>query len=203
MSEWVVLLAGCFEAIANAASLAHRLDSLIALIEWVQQGPTDADARPDRSRLIKAIEVLEALPDVRRGLQDTFAEILSETEGVNLFGETGIPGDRGFIAELTDRVMGRVLPEPNDDHDLARLVSRLYASRAKAESFHVLAPELFDRIVRALAPADRPEIWAPLTTAFARSSSRVARQPRRNSATPSTWMSTDSPPTAGTSIDSR
>ena len=162
-----VELAGCFEAIANAASLAHRLDSLIALIEWVQQGPTDADARPDRSRLIKAIEVLEALPDVRRGLQDTFAEILSETEGVNLFGETGIPGDRGFIAELTDRVMGRVLPEPNDDHDLARLVSRLYASRAKAESFHVLAPELFDRIVRALAPADRPEIWAPLTTAFA------------------------------------
>ena len=160
-------LAGCFEAIANAGSLAHRLDSLIELIEWTQQGPTDADGRPDRSRLIKAIEVLEALRDVRLGLQDTFAEILSETEGVNLFGETGIPGDRGFIAEVTDRVMGRILPEPSDDHDLARLASRLYASRAKAENFHLLAPELFDRIVRVLAPADRPEIWAPLKTAFA------------------------------------
>jgi site-specific recombinase len=160
-------LAGCFEAITNAGSLAHRLDSLIALIEWTHQGPANVDGRPDRSRLVKAIEVLEALPVVRRGLQDTFAEILVETEGVNLFGETGIPGDRGFIAELGDRAMGRLLPQPSDDHDLARLVSRLHASRAQAESFHFLAPELFDRIVRALAPADRPEIWAPLAAAFA------------------------------------
>ena len=160
-------LASCFEAIANADSLAHRLDSLLALIDWIRQAPEDAAGQPNRSRLIKAIEVLEALPDVRRSLQDTFAEILSETEGVNLFGETGIPGDGGFIAELADRVMGRVLPEPNDDHDLARLVSRLYASREKAESFHLLAPELFRRIVGVLAPADRPEIWAPLKTAFA------------------------------------
>jgi site-specific recombinase len=160
-------LASCFEAIAHADSLTHRLDSLIALMDWTREGPVDADGRVDRSRLIKAIEVLEALPDVRRGLQDTFADILSETEGVNLFGETGIPGDRGFIAELTDRVMGRVLPEPSDDHDLARLVSRLYASRAKAESFQMLAPELFHRIVGVIAPADRPERWAPLKTAFA------------------------------------
>ena len=160
-------LAGCLEAIAIADSLGHRLDSLIALIEWTRQGPTDDEGLPDRSRLIKAIEVLEALPDVQRSLQDTFADILSETEGVNLFGETGIPGDRGFIAELTDRVMGRVLPEPNDDHDLARLVSRLYASRAKAESFRLVKPELFHRIVGAVAPVVRPEIWAPLNTAFA------------------------------------
>ena len=160
-------LAGCFEAIAAAGSLAHRLDALIALMEWTRQDRTDADGRPDRSRLIKAIDVLEAVSDVRRGLQDTFADMLSETEGVNLFGETGIPGERGFMAELTDRVMGRVLPEPSDEHNLARLVARLYASRENAESFHLLAPELFHRIVGALAPADRPAIWAPLRTALA------------------------------------
>ena len=160
-------LAGCFEASANAGSLVHRLDALIALLDWTRQGQTDAAGVPDRSRLIKAIEVLEALPDVRRGLQNTFADILSETEGVNLFGESGIPGDRGFIAELTDRVMGRILPEPSDDHDLARLVSRLYASREHAERFRLLAPELFHRIAAALAPADRPEIWAPLNLSFA------------------------------------
>jgi len=160
-------LAGCLEAIAIADSLGHRLDSLIALIDWTRQGPVGEDDLPDRSRLIKAIEVMEALPDVRRSLQDTFADILSETEGVNLFGETGIPGDRGFISELGDRIMGRILPEPRDDHDFARLVSRLYSSRADAESFRLVAPELFHRIVRAVAPVERPEIWAPLKTAFA------------------------------------
>lgn len=160
-------LAGCLQAIAMADSLGHRLDALIALIDWTRPGPLDDESLPERSRLIKAIEVLEALPEVQRSLQDTFADILSETEGVNLFGETGIPGDRGFIAELGDRVMGRILPEPNDDHDLARLVSRLYSSRANAESFRVMEPALFHRIVRAVAPVDRPEIWAPLKTAFA------------------------------------
>jgi site-specific recombinase len=160
-------LAACFEAIAGAGSLGHRLDSLIALIEWTQQGTGGAEGGPDDSRLVKAIEVLEAMPDVRLALQETFGEILSETEGVNLFGESGIPGDRGFIAELTDRIMGRVLPAPNDDHDLARLVSRLHSSRAEAAHMRLLAPELFHRILGALVPADRPEIWAPLKTAFA------------------------------------
>ncbi|HVY06584.1 MAG TPA: hypothetical protein VHB46_11460, partial [Burkholderiales bacterium] len=160
-------LGSCFEAIARADSLAHRLDSLIALIDWMREGPVGDDRGPDRTRLVKTIEVIEHLPAVRTALQDTFAEILSETEGVNLFGETGIPGDRGFIAELADRVMGRILPEPKDDHDLARLVSRLYASRAKVAGFELLGPELFGRIVSALAPADRPEIWAPMKTAFA------------------------------------
>ena len=160
-------LAACFEAIASASSLAHRLDSLIMLIDWTREGALDEEGRPDRARLLLAIDVLEHLPAARLGLQETFAEILSETEGVNLFGETGIPGDRGFIAELADRVMSRVLPEPSDDHDLARLVSRLYAGRAKRESFELLAPELFHRIVAAIAPDDRPEIFAPLKAAFA------------------------------------
>ena len=160
-------LGGCFEAISNAGGLARRLDSLIALIEWTRLGPTGAADRPDRSRLIKTIEVLEAVPEVRYSLQDTFGEILSETEGVNLFGETGIPGDRGFLPELADRFMGRVLPEPSDEHDLSRLVSRMYTSQERVRSLRLLAPELFHRIVSAIAPADRPEIWAPLRTAFA------------------------------------
>src|SRR5689334_19250309 len=105
-------LAGCFEAMAQADSLGHRLDSLIDLIEWTREEPAGSDGGLDRSRLVKTIEVMEALPAVRCNVQDTFAEILSETEGVNLFGETGVPGDRGFVAELADRVMGRVLPEP-------------------------------------------------------------------------------------------
>ena len=159
-------LAACFQALADARRLSHRLDAVIALIEWTEQDDVGSDGQPARARLIKTIEVLEALPAARRGLQDTFAEILSETEGANLFGETGIPGDRGFLAELSECIMGRVLPAPSDDHDLARLVARLHASRAQAQRFYLLAPALFDRIMRAVAPADRPEVWAPLRTAF-------------------------------------
>ncbi|MEO8158319.1 MAG: hypothetical protein ABI648_11030 [Betaproteobacteria bacterium] len=156
-----------FQAIAHADRLTHRLDALLALIDWTLQGVSGADDRVHRARLIKAVEVLEALPDARRGLQDTFSDILSETEGVNLFGESGIPGDRGFIAELVGRVLARILPRPSDDHDLARLVSRLYADRADADNFLQMPPDLFHRILRALVPADRAQIRAPLEAAFA------------------------------------
>ena len=156
-------LAACFQAFAHAETLAHRLTALIALIEWTQQGAKAADGLPHPARLIKTIEVLESLPAVRRSLQDIFAEILSETEGVNLFGETGIPRDRGFLAELSDRIMRRVLPEPSDDHDLARLMARLYGRETRN---FMPTPELFDRMVRVIAPEDRPEIWTPLKAAF-------------------------------------
>jgi site-specific recombinase len=160
-------LAACFAAIANARTAAHRLNALLALHEWTQWGPDDGNGPALSSRVLRAIEVLEALPEVRRRLQDTLAEVLRETEGVNLFGETGIPARGGLVAQLRERVMRRILPEPSDEHDLARLTSRLYGSRVAAERFRLLAPELFHRLVRALAPADRPEIHAPLRAAFA------------------------------------
>ena len=160
-------LATCFAAIANARTAAHRLDALLALHEWTQWGPDDQSNLADSSRVVKAVEVLEALPAVRRGLQDTLAEVLREVEGENLFGETGIPSSRGLVTQLRERVLRRVLPAPSDEHDLARLASRLYASRIASKRFRLLAPPLFHRIVRALAPADRPEIHAPLRAAFA------------------------------------
>ena len=87
-------LAGCFEAIENAGSLAHRLDSLIALIEWTRQGPTDADGRPDRSRLVKAVDVLEALPDVRRARAGGSAGDLGTADN-GVRGWLQIAGDTG------------------------------------------------------------------------------------------------------------
>jgi site-specific recombinase len=96
-----------------------------------------------------------------------FAEIVSETEGVNLFGETGIPGDRGFLAELSDRLMARLLPQPSDEHDLARLVTRLYRTADAVERLATLAPALFGRLAAMFVPPEREETWRPLQAAFA------------------------------------
>jgi site-specific recombinase len=113
------------------------------------------------------LQVMEGVPEVRARVQDTFAEILTETEGVNLFGETGIPSDRGFVAELSDRLIVRLLPQPTDEHDLARLVTRLYATADSVERMSSLPAEIFHRLAAFLAPPERPETWAPLQAAFA------------------------------------
>src|SRR3954467_12280362 len=153
-------LAARFPALANAQSLTHPLEALIALVQWMDGHAADGELV--RSRVMQTLEVLESLPAARRGVQDTFAEVLSTTEGTSLFAETGIPGDRAFLGELFDRIMGRVLPAPRADHDLARLMARLRASRSRTGSLESMAPEFFHRLVQAVAPTDRPEIWSPL-----------------------------------------
>jgi site-specific recombinase len=158
-------LAAWFQALANAPTLAHRLDALIGLVQWMDGHAADGELA--RSRVLKILEVLESLPAARSGVQDTFADVLAEMEGTNPFGETGIPGDRGFLGELFDRIMGRVLPAPRDDNDLARLIARLSVSHSRTRSLESMAPEFFHRLMQAVAPADRPEIWSPLKRAFA------------------------------------
>ena len=163
-----VELADRFAAIAAAGNLPDRLDALAGLVEWTHLGDAVAvmGVPPDRSRLFKFVQVIESVPPARRSVQDTFAEILSETEGVNLFGDTGSPGDRGFLAEFAERIMRRFLPQPSDEHDLSRLVARLYTSRHAVERIRTLAPEAFHRLVEPLTPPERPEMWAPLRNAF-------------------------------------
>jgi len=163
-----VELADRFAAIAAAGNLPDRLDALVGLIKWSRMADVDAAAAvpPDRSRLFKFIQVIESVPAARCSVQDTFTEILSESEGVNLFGDTGIPGDRGFLAEFGPRVMRRLLPQPGDEHDLSRLVARLHSGRDAVKRFRTLAPEAFHRLVEPLTPPERAEMWAPLRRTF-------------------------------------
>ena len=161
-------LAAHFDAIASAEMLASRLDALVAMIEWSRQTTgLDVDGTPDRSRLQMLVQVMEGVPAVSARVQDTFAEILTETEGVKLFGETGIPSDRGFVAELSDRLIARLLPQPTDEHDLSRLVTRLYASAGSVKRLGSLPADFFHRLTVLFAPPGRPETWAPLQAALA------------------------------------
>ncbi|MET0580817.1 MAG: hypothetical protein ABWZ08_02465, partial [Pseudoxanthomonas sp.] len=111
--------------------------------------------------------VLEGVPEVRSRVQTTFVEILSETEGTNLFGEAGIPGDRGFFTELGERLLARQLPPPSDEHDLSRLVTRRYSTPQAVEHMRRMPVDDFHRLAEALAPSDQRENWAPLRSAFA------------------------------------
>jgi site-specific recombinase len=94
------------------------------------------------------------------------AEIIAETEGENLFGDAGLPGERGFLAELTDRLVDKVLPAPLDEHDLSRLLGRIFRTGEQAERFMQMPPEIFDRMVELLSPPDRSGMWAAVQDAF-------------------------------------
>ena len=146
------------------------------LVEWTRGGRARTLLRTTRTsapnpegateRLPLVLMLFEGVPELRSVVFDSMGAMLAESEGAALFGETGLPSHRGFLSELGDRVMDRMLPVPRDDHDLTRLVHRLFPSRAHVRRIERLDPELFHRIVAAMAPEERAALWQPIREAF-------------------------------------
>ena len=166
--------AAALDRVIIAGSLGQRLSAWVELIDWARSGPgagelDDTGVLSPRGirRWTLLLGFLDAHSDVRARFLEATAEILAESESVNLFGATGVPSGRGFFAEFADRLMTRILPQPLDEHDLGRLLSRLYRTKTHAERFARLPPELFSRLADVLRPPDRSDIWSALRREFA------------------------------------
>ncbi|SDT90303.1 Site-specific recombinase [Verrucomicrobium sp. GAS474] len=151
-----------FDTLAEAASLGDRLDAWLEIVDWVRDG-----GEQEWDRLEALLDLLESLPEVRLRLQTALARIFDETEGANLFAESGMPSARGLFPELWDRLVRVILPEPRDDHDLGRLLVRQFRDNAAPESFRRMDPALFHRFILLVFPIDHPSIDRGLRAAFA------------------------------------
>lgn len=148
------------EAFTTAGSLSERTDAFVALVRWTRQG-WDSDERLDG--------LLDRLddPGERRRFQSAVGALLAETDGTNVFAHAGIPSERGFPAELGERVMNHVLPRPRNDRDLGHLIRLLFRSAADAERLARMPEKRFVRLANALYPADHPAARRALTRSFA------------------------------------
>jgi len=153
----IVELARRLEQFTEARELGDRLDAFLDLIHLSRR----------HRRTHELLELLEALPEVRQRFLASLAFILSETDATNLFGVAGLPSDRGFLSEAGDRIAQRLLPAPRDDHDLTRLLQRLYATSTDLDLLRRLPEGVFDRKVAVLTPEERPELWASIRIGFA------------------------------------
>jgi site-specific recombinase len=157
-----------------AESLEDRLDALHALVNWTRRSNKPPVVTPGMrgvpqqfQRLALLLEVLEHRPAPRRALQHAFIEIVAETEGANLIGEAGLPSERGFLAEFSDRFIERLLPRPRDDHDLASVLARLFRTRAQVSGVTRMPLGLFGGVVNLLDPEERHgEIWGKFRKDF-------------------------------------
>ncbi len=152
-----------FEAFCTATDAFGRVDALVDLISSLRTG--DAQTRKE-SGFAGMIGALEASGEGRQRLGAALATLLAETDATNLFGCTGIPGHRGFFAELGDRLAARLLPVPRNARDLAELVERLYRSEGDVARLRDRPLDLWHRFVRLVDTVMPPQAWAPLRTAF-------------------------------------
>jgi site-specific recombinase len=148
------------EAFAAADTLTARTDAFVALVRWTRRG-ADADARLDA--------LLDHLEDAdeRRRFQSAVGALLAEADGTNAFAHAGIPSERGFPAELGERVMNRLLPRPRNDHDLGQLIRLLFRHAADSERLVRMPQQRLLRLAHALYPANQPGAREALKRSFA------------------------------------
>ena len=151
-------------AFVDAPSAGERLDAWMAVVAWTRHGglarssdqPAEELVARRTQRLRFLLSVFESSPEAREAMLGGLVRMLGETEGAGVFGEAGLPTQRGFFSELGDRLMRRLLPVPRDGRDLARALGGLFPSDAEVERLRRLPPEIFHRVVTVVAPSERP-----------------------------------------------
>ena len=148
------------EAFTTAGTLSERTDAFVDLVRWTRHG-ANADSRLDA--------LLDRLDDPaeRRRFQAAIGALLAETDGTNAFAHAGIPSERGFPAELGERVMNLVLPRVRNDQDLGHLIRLLFRNAADAQRLQRMPEQRIARLARALYPTDNLAARLALTRAFA------------------------------------
>ena len=156
-------LSARLDAFASAANVVERSDAFVLLTRELRLLERDGGGRV----LEPLLDDLESTPERQGAAGEAFARFLAETDGTNLFGNTGVPSERGFLAEFGDRLSARLVPIARDDRDLSRVLRRLFRTKAEVEHFEERPLASFHRLVRFLEGAVPGEAWTPLKSAFA------------------------------------
>jgi site-specific recombinase len=150
-----VLLARC----KADAQLPDQLNAIENLGRFVVAGPQipGASGHSALARLELLVLALERIPAAKRRFQATLFAVLSTTRAVKLFGEIGLPNDRGLLAETSDRLARALLPEPPALHEMWRLTSHVFRTVDDLAWLGPAADPLLNRLAAASGQA-----WEPL-----------------------------------------
>jgi site-specific recombinase len=150
-----VLLAKC----KGDAPLIEQVTALEQLGRFIVAGPhvPGTGGHETLFRLEMLVVALERIPAAKRRFQKTVHSVLSQTRAIKLFGEIGLPNDRGLLAETTDRLARKFLPEPPALHELWMLVGHMVR---KVDDLKWLGPAA-DPLLHRLADAGG-DAWDPL-----------------------------------------
>ncbi|UWZ81772.1 site-specific recombinase [Occallatibacter riparius] len=161
-------LVSILERYLNPADLAERLDAFVALKRWVSTGKGVSGAT--RPRLGNFLTLIESQTELRKAFQAASRQVLTELRSVELFAEAGLQPHAGLWSETIRRITQRILPSAQSETDLRWLVVRLYPTAKDIDRLFELPDEQFERMARALSPAEDAAAWAvqrsDLTQAF-------------------------------------
>ena len=104
-------------------------------------------------------EVLAQDPVRCRAVFASLEGILGAAGGADLFSDSGLPTARSFLAEASDRLCRRLLPEPRADHDLVMLVGWLVRQSDFDDTLLSMDRQAFAALTHLVMSPDHPALW--------------------------------------------
>jgi site-specific recombinase len=124
--------------LANAqpsAPLVDRVEWLVEIFRWMRvpgslvvAGLDYQSGQIQATRVRYLLLILEKNPEWKTSVARTLRSILRDTQALDLFCVTGLPSESGFVSEVIDRLMDKVLPRPPHERDLGEVFARLFSS---------------------------------------------------------------------------
>ncbi len=135
----------------SALSLDDRLAWLVELARWVRtqktiklEGPA-SEVPPQVVRARFLLNVLDRNPEWKLQVARTLRSIVRDTNALDLFCDTGMPRQLGFLSEAGDRILRKLLPQAPSGSDLGAIMDQLFPSQADATWLAQLDAETIGR----------------------------------------------------------
>lgn len=157
---------------ADNGDLKHRLEWLSDLIQWIRaeglvKSELDFDSGlPQAARIKYFLNMLEHHPEWAAVVGKELRAIIRETHAVNLFLQTGLYNQVGFLQEVTARIQKKFLPMAPQDSDLAVFFTQTFKNERDVTWICQLDNDVFIRLTNLIydnIPADEPP-WNSLLT---------------------------------------
>lgn len=118
-------------------NLEQQVEWLTDLMDWIRLPVIVTKENPkgriQSARLKFLIGFLESHPEFRDRVADTFQSILIQSKPLEIFCQTGLNQEHGFVREVFDRTFSRALPRHYDLTNLSVLFARVFYLEEDAE----------------------------------------------------------------------
>lgn len=149
-------LYGLLSAAPQSIRIEDHVEWLESLLDWIKLPVEVADENQKGSirltRLKFLIQFLDRQPELCAHVSRSLRLILMHSHATDLFCETGLNQEYGFVRELVDRVLGRFALRYSDPNDLSELFSKVFQSMDDAEWIETIDPALWDKLTNLFLP---------------------------------------------------
>jgi site-specific recombinase len=150
------------ERFIAAQDTTSRLQTLVAVVSAARLNADDESGHAAEHFL----DAIERDGELRDRFGQALAKFLADTDATGLVGCAGIPGTRGFFAEMSERLFAKFLPSPRNQSDLGELFGQLYGSEAEVERLRNTPLDLAHRLVQFFHSVTPDGAWDGLRLAF-------------------------------------